>query len=258
MSGCHNRSVGSKLQNDRNLINITYKSVIRSILIIIFHEKRLVMRYQRAVIRIFSILALSLCIFVLICCPAAGSGDSSKPEAAIAKFNSTLVEAMKKADALGYHGRYKLLDPVIKEVFALQFMGSKALGRHWKKLSAAQQDLYIKTYITWTIATYAGKFDGYSGEKFEISGSSKVDDKTVAVMSSILKPDGKSIVDFKYLMRSISGKWQIVDIRIMEVSQLALTRSDFVSVINKKGFDSLISSLKGKTAAFATKSQGKK
>jgi len=199
------------------------------------------------------ILAFSLTVFLF--CPAVSHCEASKPEAAIAKFNSTLLEAMKKADKLGYQGRYKLLEPVIKDVFALPFMGSKAMGSHWKKLSKAQQDLYLKTYSSWTIATYAGRFDGYDGEKFRISGSSKVDDKTVAVMSSILKPDGKSIADFKYMMRRISGKWQIVDIRIVEVSQLALTRADFVSVMNKKGFDSLIASLKEKITAFSAPSK---
>jgi phospholipid transport system substrate-binding protein len=212
---------------------------------------------SRKKVFLLSTLLLFLFMILFISCPSVASSDGTKPEAAIAKFNAALFASMKKADTLGYHGRYKLLEPVIKDVFALSFMGSKAMGGHWKKLTHAQQVVYMKTYINWTIATYAGRFDGYSGEKFEISGSSPLDSETVAVKSSIIKPDGKSAVDFKYIMRRHSGKWRIVDIRIEEVSQLALTRSDFVSAMNKKGFDSLISSLKEKTEAFAGKSKGK-
>jgi len=175
----------------------------------------------------------------------------------VAKFNNALLESMKKAGQLGYQGRYKILEPVIKDVFALSFMGKKSMGRSWKTLTPAQRDLFIKTYTAWTIATYAGRFDGYSGEKFEIAKNSSSESETVTVKSSILKPSGESIVDFKYVMHKISGKWQIVDIRIVEVSQLALTRAQFVSVMKKDGFDSLISMLKEKTVAFAGKSKGK-
>jgi phospholipid transport system substrate-binding protein len=202
--------------------------------------------------------ALILCILALAACPQATFSDDSKPVATIAKFNNALLEAMKRADQLGYQGRFKILEPVIKDVFALSFMGIKSMGRYWKKLTPAQQDLYMKTYTTWTIATYAGRFDGYSGEKFEVSKSSPVDAETVAVKSSMLKSDGERIVDFKYLMRRISGRWQIVDIRIVEVSQLALTRAQFVSVMSKDGFNSLINMLKEKTGAFAGKHKGEK
>jgi len=204
-----------------------------------------------------SIPALLLFALLYFCYPSDVYSAEKKPDAAIAKFNASVLESMKKADKLGYQGRYKLLEPVIKDVFALSFMGSRAMGRHWKKLTPAQQNLYMKTYSAWTVATYAARFDGYSGEKFTISRSSQIDSSTVAVSSSILNPDGKSVVEFKYIMRRISGKWRVVDIRILEVSQLALTRSDFVSVMDKKGFDSLISSLKEKTDAFAGKPKGK-
>jgi phospholipid transport system substrate-binding protein len=198
-------------------------------------------------------LTIALCLTSFLASSAPASAGGSKADAGVVKFNATLLKAMKNADHLGYHGRYKLLEPVVKEVFALSFMGSKALGRHWKKLTPAQQGQYLKAYTAWTIANYAGNFDGYSGEKFEVYSTSSIDKETVAVKSSILKSTGESIADFKYLMRRISGKWQVVDIRIMEVSQLGLTRSQFVSVMNKSGFDSLIAMLREKTDAFAGK-----
>jgi ABC-type transporter MlaC component len=49
----------------------------------------------------------------------------------------------------------------------------------------------------------------------------------------------------------VKGEWQIVDIQISGVSQLALTRSQFVSVIKNKGFDALISMLKNKIKDFS-------
>jgi phospholipid transport system substrate-binding protein len=190
---------------------------------------------------------------ILFSSPAPASSDGPAPEDAIGRFNAALLDTMKRADELGYKGRYKLLEPVIKDVFALSFMASKAMGSHWKKLTPKQQEIYLKTYTDWTIATYAARFDGYSGESFDVSRSSPVDQETVSVKSSILKSNGERVVDFKYMLRRIAGGWRIIDIRIVEVSQLALTKAQFVGVMNKEGFDSLISMLKEKTRAFSGK-----
>ena len=49
----------------------------------------------------------------------------------------------------------------------------------------------------------------------------------------------------------IQGKRRIVDIRISGVSRLALTRSQFVSVMKDKGFKGLIDVLEEKTATLS-------
>jgi hypothetical protein len=58
-------------------------------------------------------------------------------------------------------------------------------------------------------------------------------------------------VEFHYLLRQVEGRWRIVDIQISGVSQLALYRSQFVSVIRNKGFDALVAMLKEKIARFS-------
>jgi phospholipid transport system substrate-binding protein len=211
------------------------------------------MKHSRKLTCILSILSGSLVAIILLSSPFLASSDGPTPEDAIGRFNAALLDTMKRADELGYRGRYQILEPVVKDVFAMSFMASKAMGSHWKKLTPKQQEIYLKTYTDWTIATYAARFDGYSGEKFDVSKNSPVDKETVSVKSSIFKSSGERIVDFKYILRRISGGWRIIDIRIVEVSQLALTKAQFVGVMNKEGFDSLISMLKEKTRAFAGK-----
>ncbi len=220
------------------------------------YQSDIIMNHSRIATYIIFIPCLLLAAIFLLS-PVLSAADGPTPEHTIGRLNAALLDTMKGADELGYKGRYQLLEPVISDVFALSFMASKAMGSHWKKLTPKQREIYLKTYTDWTVATYAGRFDGYSGESFDISRSAPVDQDTVAVKSSILKPGGERIVDFKYLLRRMSGEWRIIDIRIVEVSQLALTRAQFVSVMNKEGFDSLISMLKEKTMAFAGKGKGK-
>ncbi len=172
------------------------------------------------------------------------------PADVIKRFNSTLLESMKKADELGYRGRYNLLEPIIRDSFALSFMADQSVGRYWRGLKEEERKAFLKTYTEWTIATYAARFDGYSGEKFETVSESGPERGIVTVLSKIIEPE-KDSVDFYYKLRKMDNKWLIVDIQMSGVSQLALTRAQFVSVIKNKGFNNLAAMLRKKIEAFA-------
>jgi phospholipid transport system substrate-binding protein len=179
-----------------------------------------------------------------------GRAEQPAPADIIKKFNATLIDSMKRAKELGYSGRYQLLEPVIKDSFALSYMATISVGKYQKALNEKEKNLLLDTYTEWTIATYAGRFDDYSGEKFELISASKPDQDTVTVISRLIDSDNEER-DFYYRLRKIEGKWRIVDIQISGVSQLALTRSQFVDVINSKGFSALISILKEKIKKFS-------
>jgi phospholipid transport system substrate-binding protein len=199
--------------------------------------------------RFASHLCVSLLMFtVLSSVPA--TAEQLKPAEVIERFNSKLIECMKRAKELGYHGRYRLLAPVVEDSFDLPFMASQSAGSYWKPMKDEDKALLLKTYTEWSIATYAGRFDGYSGERFDVVSTSEPDRGIVTVVSMLLKPDGGK-VDFHYKLRDIKNKWLIVDIQISGVSQLALTRSQFTSVVKDKGVDGLISMLKSKIEAFS-------
>jgi phospholipid transport system substrate-binding protein len=199
-----------------------------------------------------AVFATLILVFSLVLAPLQAEAEQS-PEQTIKTFNAALLKSMKKADELGYKGRYALLAPVIENSFALTFMADLSLGKYRKTLSEQQLRSYLKSYTEWTIATYAGRFDGYSGEKFQVVSQSKPERGIVHVISKLVKSCGEE-VEFDYLLRNMEGKWRVVDIHISGVSQLALTRSQFTTVIKEKGFAGLMAMLKEKTEGF---SQGK-
>jgi phospholipid transport system substrate-binding protein len=187
----------------------------------------------------------SLIFICIILKPLHGKAEDSKAVDVIKTFNTTLLESMKRADELGFSGRYTLLEPVIKNSFALCFMAEKSVGTYWKTLQETQRKLLLYTYTTWSVATYAKRFDKYSGEKFEVLSETESVHNTVTVISTLTKSNEETI-DFYYKLREIKGKWRIVDVHISGISQLANTRAQFVSVIKDKGFDDLISRLQNK------------
>jgi phospholipid transport system substrate-binding protein len=196
----------------------------------------------------------SVILLYTVFLPLSGKADTSGAAGVIKTFNATLMECMKGADKLGYSGRFRLLEPVIRNSFALPYMASQSAGRYWKTFQESEQSTLIKTYTEWSIATYARRFDEYVGERFEVVSESAPDQGTVTVVSKIIQPNKEDVV-FNYKLRIIDGTWRIVDIQVSGVSQLALTRSQFVNVIKEKGFDGLISLLKNKIEGL---SQGKR
>lgn len=196
----------------------------------------------------------SLVSFILIICLAAapriGEAGQAEPKAGIQILNAALLDVMKRADELGYAGRYKILEPIIKDTFDFPFMAAKSTGRYWASLSEEQRALFIKTYSDWSIATYAGRFDGYSGERFELVSESAPVSGIVTVISKLIQLHEEPIV-FSYLMRNVKSQWYVVDIQISGVSQLALYRAQFTDVMKSGGFEGLIAKLKNQTAGFA-------
>jgi phospholipid transport system substrate-binding protein len=173
----------------------------------------------------------------------------------IKTFNAALLEAMQKAGELGYAGRYKLLDSVVRESFALSFMANQSVGKYWKTMKEEERNLLLKVYTEWTVATYAGRFDGYSGERFELASESEPAKGTVTVISKFIQSNNE-VIEFYYLLRKVEGRWRIVDIKISGVSQLAMTRAQFTGILKEKGVDALVAMLKEKIRGFSQSKKG--
>jgi phospholipid transport system substrate-binding protein len=193
---------------------------------------------------------ISLLMFCTVMVPPMHiRGETPGATQVISRFNVALIEAMRGGKELGFSGRYRLLEPVVTETFLPPYMASVSLGRHWKTLTQGQQRQFEEIYAEWLIANYAKNFHAYAGERFEITNQSQTAGGA-AVLSKLLNSKGKE-TEFDYRLRLTEDGWRIVDIRISGVSQLANTRAQFVSVLDQKGFDELVASLKRKIREFS-------
>jgi phospholipid transport system substrate-binding protein len=103
---------------------------------------------------------------LLLAAPAAQAAEAGA-RAIVERLNATLIEVMKGADALGYAGRYERLDPVLRESFDFPSMAGISVGRHWRTLDRDQRVRLVGAFARESIATFAERFDGYGGERFE-------------------------------------------------------------------------------------------
>ena len=173
---------------------------------------------------------------------------ASSPRDRIESLNATLLEIMQNADELGYAGRYEKLQTVMTQLYDFGLMSRIAVGVYWKKLAPEQQKQLTEAFSRMSIATCAARFNGYSGETFEIVSAEKSVRDTMLVKTRLIKSDG-SPVALNYLTRPSGEDWRIIDVFLdARFSELARLRADYTAVIKRQGFDSLLSTIEAKIA----------
>lgn len=195
----------------------------------------------------------ALCVaFVAAAAPAGAEPASGGASAVIDSLHAALLDAMKNADALGFQGRYQRLEPVLRRSFDLPFMAEKAVGRHWRELSEADQQRIRDVFARFTLSTYANRFDGYTGERFETHSEQPAPRDTVFVRTRLVRPDAKESIEINYRLHRTGDGWRIIDVLLRgTVSELALRRSEYSAVIQRDGFPALVANLERKIADLA-------
>jgi phospholipid transport system substrate-binding protein len=187
-------------------------------------------------------LILSLTMGILAESAAALALD---PQANVRGFYDTLLNTMKNGRSLGQSGRYARLAPVVDRVFNVPSMTRLAIGSTWASLPPAQQQQLTEAFRHYIAATYADRFDSYSGEQLQVTGEQPYN-ADVIVQTKIVKSNGESTT-LNYLMRQNQGSWQIADVYLDgTISQLAVQRSEFNSILRREGVDGLVMALNRK------------
>jgi phospholipid transport system substrate-binding protein len=189
----------------------------------------------------------SLCLALLLAAGSVtgGAAAASDPQSTVRSFYGTLLGTMQDGRALGQSGRYARLAPAVDRTFDLPAMARLATGPSWTTLTPAQQQQLIEAFGHYVSATYADRFDNYSGEQLQVTGEQPYGSDAI-VQTRIVKSNGEA-TSLNYLVRQNRGSWQISDVYLDgTISQLAVQRSEFNSVLRREGVDGLVMALNRK------------
>ena len=167
------------------------------------------------------------------------------PQDNVRGFYDTLLTTMRNGPTLGQSGRYARLAPVVDQTFDVPSMTRLAVGPAWETLPPAQQQQLVDAFRHYIAATYADRFDSYSGQQLQVTGQRPYN-ADVIVQTQIVKSDGDTTA-LDYLMRQNQGSWQISDVFLDgTISQVAIQRSEFHSILRREGVDGLVMALNRK------------
>jgi phospholipid transport system substrate-binding protein len=191
----------------------------------------------------------TLLLILLLGIPSVVRADDDASQV-IRTFCDELLAVMKNAEQLGYNGRVQRLGPAVDSAYDMPAMTRAMLGVAASKLSPDEEKSIDDAFTRFSVATYAQQFDGWDGEKFEVSPSHPSTGGSVVVPSRIVQKDG-STTEIDYVMhRADSGRWTIVDVLLEgTISQVAVRRSEFISIFRGSGAAGLVELLNKKTVA---------
>ena len=187
---------------------------------------------------------LALTLFVPVA--ASATGPAVK---VVEKLHAELLGVMKQADKLGYKGRYQRLAPVVTASYDLPFISKVVVGRFWRQLSPEQKKQFADTFTRLSIATYAHRFDGYSGESFKTISAEELNGGRLLIKTVLVKSNGER-VELDYILHQNSDQWQIVNVIAQGVSDLSLKRAQYTSYLKKNNFDRLLQKINEKIKSY--------
>ena len=183
--------------------------------------------------------------------PAAEEAPASGAIPVVDALQGEFLGVMKDAEKIGYQGRFERLQEIVAGSFDVPFMAEKTVGRHWKTLTPEQHEQWIAAFQRMTAATYAGRFEGFSGQHFEVLGEEDGKRGTVLVKGQLVDPGGEN-VSLGYRMHEVDGQWRVIDVYLDgTVSEVALRRSEYSSILKNEGFDQLLAKVDEKTQEIA-------
>lgn len=140
------------------------------------------------------------------------------------------------------------LNKIFEDVVDIEWVGRFAMGQYWREATDEQKQEYLELYKKFLIQSYVPNFRSYTNQRLDILSSLRDSEGEYTVQTEFNEPNKPSIrVDYKIRQNS-EGTYEIFDIVAEGVSMITTQRSDFGSILSRKGIKHLIKLLKNKVS----------
>lgn len=168
--------------------------------------------------------------------------DSDTEEALVARdniegFHATLLSVMTVPLI---NERESKLAPQIETLFDISRIASVSLGRTWRTLDENERGAFAALLSQLIVATYADRFDGFSGQQFVTRQVQAV--KTGVVVRTQLLRESEAPVALDYYLKN----GRVFNVVADGVSDLSLRRADYNSIVKNEGYPQLITHMESK------------
>jgi len=125
-----------------------------------------------------------------------------------------------------------------EEMFAGTEAGRRALGIHWARLSAEEQQRFVRLFVELIERAYVSKVDLYGGQRVKYLGEA-VDGDYATVRAKVLTKRGTELpVETRMVRRA--ERWLVYDVLVENISLIANYRSQFDRIIRTSSYQELV------------------
>jgi phospholipid transport system substrate-binding protein len=174
------------------------------------------------------------------------AATAPSPVDTVQRLHDALIAVMREADSLDVSARYRRLEPTLKAVYDFPTMIRLATGTAWTSATPEQRAALVEAFARLSIATYAQRFSGFSGQRFETLGERPGPRGTVLVDTRLIRPEDAP-VSLTYVVQKQGEDWKIINVLVEgSISELAVRRSEYAQVLRQGGPDRLSEVLNAK------------
>ncbi len=176
---------------------------------------------------------------------AAQAQDATVP---VATLDRGLSELLVTPTSVPFAQRYAKMAPIVDQAFGYTAILQAIVGPRWGSRPAAQQQALLTSFRRYTVANYVANFSAGAGTAIKLKpGSQTVGDGQL--VSTLIAPATGEATAINYVVKQGAQGWRITDVYLDgTISQVAVQRSDFRSLLSSDNADALIKRLDSKVA----------
>ena len=177
---------------------------------------------------------------------AAGAGEPldkirETVEAVLSVLGDETLQAPERREL-----RRGKLRQAVQQRFGFEEMARRAMGRHWRDLSADQRQEFVALFSDLLERSYVGKIEGTGAGSQVAYPKETIDDEGFAsVLTVITNRLGSQVeVEYRLLQRGGNTPWVVYDMVIEGVSLINNYRTQFNNIIHRTSYDGLVKQLR--------------
>jgi len=136
--------------------------------------------------------------------------------------------------------------------FDYKYAAYSVVGPHLRDTTAEQRDNFVEAFRTYLINAYGHILIKYDQQTITILDNNDFKGKKIVSIPVRMRDNNGQVtqLDFKLRKNKKTGEWKVFDVIAEGVSMLDTKRSEFGSLIQKKGIDEVIKLLLQKNDEF--------
>ena len=175
------------------------------------------------------------------------------PGEPVGQFVSVIQEVFRR-DASGIRQQVKWIHDGMARTFAVDSRARAILGSHWEDLNPEQRERFVRALRRLNAVSLYGRLmkKGYQGVSEE-TGRQPITETTVVIEYQLTSEDGEG-APLRFLVQKGGSGWLIANLEVNGVSDLALNRTRYRSILEDKGVDALIAHMEERLREIAKRS----
>ncbi|MDG2049236.1 MAG: ABC transporter substrate-binding protein [Myxococcota bacterium] len=171
----------------------------------------------------------------------------SVPVGIVKRLQASMIEVIKESPQLSYPERFAAIEKIVQFSFDIPAMARATYGSGYGSLTSEQKRLWLKTYEKFHISSLASSMGKYQGQQYRTLGFLEPGPNLVIVQSKLDFPGRTADLFIDYRVFRTPEGWRIVDVYSPPtVSEVAMRRAEYQTVLARRGFDGLIAEMQSR------------